>query len=355
MSIAARFRIDRGNGYLLEADLELPERGVTALFGPSGAGKSTLLRAIAGLERHPGGMLRVGDSLWQDGKVFVPPHLRALGYVFQEASLLPHLDVLGNIDYGWKRTPAHERTVDRAQAIALLGIEPLLGRAVGGLSGGERQRVAIARALLASPRLLLLDEPLAALDAARREELLPYLERMHDELAVPMLYVSHAADEVARLADHVVLLDAGKVTASGPVAEMMARADAGDDAAVVLDGIFEDYESQYGLAHVRVGANRVLLAHRPLQAGAPVRLRIRARDVGIALARHDDSSVVNQLEATVAGETAESTSAHVTIRLDCAGTPLLARLTRYSRDRLDLAPGKRVWAQFKGAAVLSSA
>jgi molybdate transport system ATP-binding protein len=288
MSIAARFHVSRGNGYTLDVALELPGRGVTALFGPSGAGKSTLLRAIAGLERHAGGFLRIGDTVWQDARVFVPPHRRALGYVFQEASLLPHLDVRRNIDYGWTRTPPAERTVDRAQTIELLGIGDLLDRAPAQLSGGERQRVAIARALLASPRLLLLDEPLAALDAARRQELLPFLERMHDALAIPMLYVSHAADEVARLADHVVLLDAGRVTASGPVGAMMARPEAGDEAAVVLDGTFEEYESQYGLAIVRVGANRVQLAHRPLPPGSPVRLRVRARDVGIALSRHDD-------------------------------------------------------------------
>jgi molybdate transport system ATP-binding protein len=355
MSIAARFHVSRGNGYTLDVALELPGRGVTALFGPSGAGKSTLLRAIAGLERHAGGFLRIGDTVWQDARVFVPPHRRALGYVFQEASLLPHLDVRRNIDYGWTRTPPAERTVDRAQTIELLGIGDLLDRAPAQLSGGERQRVAIARALLASPRLLLLDEPLAALDAARRQELLPYLERMHDALAIPMLYVSHAADEVARLADHVVLLDAGRVTASGPVGAMMARPEAGDEAAVVLDGTFEEYESQYGLAIVRVGANRVQLAHRPLPPGSPVRLRVRARDVGIALSRHDDSSVLNQFEAVVVAIAPAGTPAHVAIHLDCAGTPLLARVTRLSHERLQLEPGKRVWAQFKGAAVLSSA
>jgi molybdate transport system ATP-binding protein len=302
-------------------------------------------RRRTGCRRHAGLQLRGAAGAVR----------RALGYVFQEASLLPHLDVRRNIDYGWTRTPPAERTVDRAQTIELLGIGDLLDRAPAQLSGGERQRVAIARALLASPRLLLLDEPLAALDAARRQELLPYLERMHDALAIPMLYVSHAADEVARLADHVVLLDAGRVTASGPVGAMMARPEAGDEAAVVLDGTFEEYESQYGLAIVRVGANRVQLAHRPLPPGSPVRLRVRARDVGIALSRHDDSSVLNQFEAVVVAIAPAGTPAHVAIHLDCAGTPLLARVTRLSHERLQLEPGKRVWAQFKGAAVLSSA
>ena len=201
--IRARFRLDY-SGFSLDVDLDLPGRGVTALFGPSGSGKTTLLRAIAGLEHAPGGALAVNGDVWQDTVRFVPTHKRSLGYVFQEASLFPHLSVQGNLQYGQKRVPVAQRRVSLDQAIALLDIGHLLDRKPARLSGGERQRIGIARALATSPRLLLMDEPLAALDHARKQEILPYLERLHDELDIPVLYVSHAPDEVARLADHIV-------------------------------------------------------------------------------------------------------------------------------------------------------
>lgn len=207
-------------GFGLDVDLQLPGRGVTALYGHSGSGKTTCLRCIAGLERADQGFIQVNDEVWQDSdnKVFVAPHKRALGYVFQEASLFPHLSVLANLEFGLKRIPKPQRRVDMAHASELLGISHLLDRHPQHLSGGERQRVGIARALLTSPKLLLMDEPLAALDAQRKSEILPYLQRLHDELDIPVLYVSHSQDEVARLADHIVLLSHGKALASGPMA-----------------------------------------------------------------------------------------------------------------------------------------
>jgi len=213
MSIQAKFRLQRG-GFLLDAGFEAPSSGVTAVLGPSGCGKTTLLRCISGLERAPEGVLSVQGELWQDsaGGVFLPVHRRPLGYVFQEASLFPHLSVHGNLEYGWKRTQ-EERRVGFDEAVALTGIEGLLQRRPEGLSGGERQRVAIARALLTSPRLLLMDEPLSALDQASKGEILPYLERLHEQLTMPILYVSHALEEVARLADHLVLMEEGRVRA----------------------------------------------------------------------------------------------------------------------------------------------
>ncbi|MGA7303844.1 MAG: molybdenum ABC transporter ATP-binding protein, partial [Rhodothermales bacterium] len=219
MTIDARFHIER-DAFDMDVDLSVPAYGVTALFGPSGCGKTTLLRAIAGLERHSGGFLKVGDSIWQDQDVFLPPHRRPIGYVFQEASLFPHLSVRGNLDYGKKRVPDSERLLPLDQAVALLGIEPLLERKPNSLSGGERQRVAIARALAVSPRLLLMDEPLASLDLQRKQEILPYIESLRRELEIPVIYVSHLPDEVARLADHMVLLEAGRVRASGSVQEL---------------------------------------------------------------------------------------------------------------------------------------
>ena len=205
------------SGFALEVDLQLPGRGVTALYGHSGSGKTTCLRCIAGLEKAEQGFIQVNDEVWQDSdkKIFVPPHKRALGYVFQEASLFPHLSVLANLEFGLKRIPRPQRRVDMTHATELLGIGHLLDRHPQHLSGGERQRVGIARALLTSPKLLLMDEPLAALDSQRKNEILPYLQRLHDELDIPVLYVSHSQDEVARLADHLVLLSNGKALASG--------------------------------------------------------------------------------------------------------------------------------------------
>jgi molybdate transport system ATP-binding protein len=245
--IRARLRIARGD-FQLDVDVHLPQHGISALFGPSGSGKTTCLRAIAGLERAPGGYVALGDEVWQDdgAGIFVPVHRRALGYVFQEASLFPHLSVRGNLEFGRKRVPASERRFDLAPVAELLGITGLLDRRPDGLSGGERQRVAIARALLAAPRLLLMDEPLAALDLRRKQEILPYLERMHDELAIPIIYVSHAPDEVARLADYLVLLDDGKSVASGALGETLARVDLppafADDAGVVLETVLAGHE-----------------------------------------------------------------------------------------------------------------
>jgi molybdate transport system ATP-binding protein len=206
------------SAFALKVDLQLPGRGVTALYGHSGSGKTTCLRCIAGLERAEDGFVQVNDEVWQDSRngLFVPPHKRALGYVFQEASLFPHLSVRANLEFGLKRIPRAQRRVDMAQATELLGIGHLLERHPQHLSGGERQRIGIARALLTSPRLLLMDEPLAALDSQRKGEILPYLERLHDELDIPVLYVSHAQDEVARLADHIVLLRDGRPWPAAP-------------------------------------------------------------------------------------------------------------------------------------------
>ncbi|MDP1536360.1 MAG: molybdenum ABC transporter ATP-binding protein [Burkholderiales bacterium] len=238
--ILARFRHGYP-GFTLDVDLELPSRGVTALFGHSGSGKTTLLRCIAGLERTANGYLAIDGTLWQDGASFLPTHRRPIGYVFQEASLFPHLSVRGNLEYGAKRAqslPAREggagggranlcrpASADFSHIVELLGIGTLLDRKPERLSGGERQRVAIARALLTAPRLLLMDEPLAALDLARKNEILPYLERLHDELEIPVLYVSHAPDEVARLADHLVVMDGGRAVAQGPLADVLSRID----------------------------------------------------------------------------------------------------------------------------------
>ena len=258
-AIHARFKLDYP-GFSLDVDLTLPGQGVTALFGHSGSGKTTLLRAIAGLERVAGGRLAVNGETWQDDAVFRPTHQRPLGYVFQEASLFPHLSVQANLEYGQKRVPAAVRRVSLDQAVAMLDIGHLLGRKPARLSGGERQRVGIARALATSPRLLLMDEPLAALDHARKQEILPYLERLHDELDIPVLYVSHAPDEVARLADHIVVMEGGRALATGPLTDTLARLDLpiklGEDAGVVLDAVVAERDAEWHLAHMEFAGGR---------------------------------------------------------------------------------------------------
>jgi molybdate transport system ATP-binding protein len=355
--IALRFDAARP-GFAMQVALELPGRGVTALFGHSGSGKTTILRAVAGLERHTNGYLEVNGDVWQDDArgIYVPTYRRALGYVFQEASLFTHLSVQGNLDFVRKRSKSQEPALFD-HVLALLGIEHLLARRTTALSGGERQRVAIARALLTQPKILLMDEPLAALDGKRKEEVLPYLERIHAELDIPMLYVSHAAEEVARLADHVVLLDDGKVLASGPAADTLARIDLSlgleIDAGVLVEGTVEAVDSVYELLQLDAAGGTLYVAHGAVPLGTRLRLRILARDVSVALARPQDSSVLNQLQATVAAAWPASTPAHVIVRLDAGGTAILARITRRSYDHLRLDIGKPVWAQVKAVALLS--
>ncbi len=347
----------RNGDFSLDVSLALPGRGVTAIYGPSGSGKTTLLRCIAGLERSGGGYLSVNGEVWQDDRagVFVPVHQRPLGYVFQEASLFAHLDVQGNLDYGLKRVPASKRRVLLGQAIELLGIGQLLARRSDTLSGGERQRVAIARALATSPSLLLMDEPLASLDVQRKAEILPYLERLHDELDMPVLYVSHSPDEVARLADHLVLLDKGQLLAAGPARELMTRMDLpmahGDSAAAIIDATVSGVEPHYHLSHADFAGGRISLLNPHLQVGQRVRVRIQARDVSLTLARQEGSSVLNVFAAVVSGLSPDNPG-QVMVSLDAGGSTLLARVTQKSADALALAPGKAVFAQVKGVAVL---
>jgi len=358
--IRARLQLNY-NDFALDLDLQLPGRGVTALYGHSGSGKTTCLRCIAGLEKARQGFVQINDEVWQDSdkKIFMPPHKRSLGYVFQEASLFPHLSVRANLEFGLRRIARQQRRVDMAHATELLGIGHLLERFVHNLSGGERQRIGIARALLTSPKLLLMDEPLAALDSRRKSEILPYLERLHDELDIPVLYVSHSQDEVARLADHIVLLSDGKALASGPIGETLARLDLpmalGDDAGVVIEGKVTAYDPHYQLVTLRLPDSQlnVRVAHAPLSVGKQLRFKVQARDVSLSLQAGEHSSILNRLPVTVSHEIPADNTAHVLVRLNAAGTPLLARITRYSRDQLDLHPGQQLWAQIKAVAVLA--
>ena len=356
--IEARLTLARRD-FTLDVDLHLPARGVTALFGPSGCGKTTMLRALAGLERAAG-RVALGAEVWQDDAAgrFTPTHRRGIGYVIQEAALFPHLSVQGNLAYGEKRIAAGERRVALDQVVALLGIGHLLARRPGTLSGGERQRVAIARALATSPRLLLMDEPLAALDAARKAEVLPYLDRLHEELGIPIVYVSHAVDEIARLADHLVLLDAGRVLADGPLADMLARLDLplahGDEAGVVLAGVVGERDAQWQLARLDVdgGACGFWARDAGLPVGRRVRLRVLARDVSLAHTPPAGTSIGNQLRGTVEAIADDDHPALALVRVRVGAAPIVARLTKRSAHALALAVGQPVWAQVKTVALM---
>jgi molybdate transport system ATP-binding protein len=355
LGIQARFQ-HRYEGFTLDVDLALPGRGVTALFGPSGCGKTTLLRCMAGLTRASQGQLTVQGEVWQDSSHFMPTHQRPLGYVFQEANLFAHLNVHRNLLYGQSRVPTTERRIELASVVALLGIAHLLERMPQGLSGGERQRVAIARALLTSPRLLLMDEPLAALDIARKNEFLPYLERLHDELDIPVVYVSHAPDEVARLADHIVVIQEGRAVATGPLTETLARLDLpihlGDDAGVVLRAVVVERDAVWNLARVEFDSGSLWVRDAGHTIGHAVRVRILARDVSVALAPVSGMSIQNSLPATVEQMASDYHPALSLLRLRVGESPLLARLTRRAAAGLQLEPGKPVWVQIKAVVLI---
>jgi molybdate transport system ATP-binding protein len=349
--------------FALDVDLRLAAHSTTVLFGPSGSGKTTLLRCVAGLERAPQAHIRVGHAVWQDEErgVFVPTWQRALGYVFQEASLFAHLSVRANLEYGLRRVPkatppaaAPHITLDAA--IALLGLQALLARSPGQLSGGERQRVAIARALCAQPRLLLLDEPLASLDQARREDILPWLERLRDQLHTPMLYVTHSADEVARLAHSLVVLERGRVRQAGPVAQVLAQLDApvtlGDDVGALLQGTLSGRDTRWHLAQVAFDGGTLWLRDSDHALGARVRLRILARDVSITTAEPQHTSIQNVLTCVVDALQADAHPSQVLVRLRCGAAIILARITARAADALQLQPGHTVWAQVKAVALV---
>ena len=358
--IAASLRLQRPD-FRLDVTLEFPARGITALVGPSGCGKTTVLRALAGLERAAG-RITLGEEIWQDDATgrFVPTHRRALGYVIQEAALFPHLDVRGNLDYGRQRSDVESRRVALDHVVELLDIGPLQTRHTSTLSGGERQRVAIARALATGPRLLLMDEPLAALDAARKTEILPYLERLHRELALPVVYVTHAMDEASRLADHLVLMRDGSVEAAGPLTELMARTDLPltrrDDAGVVIDAHVIEHDPEHGLMRIAHHGVMLWVGEADTQPGERVRARVLARDVSVTRQRPSETSVLNVLPVVL--ESAQCERNNALLRL-CVGDDapgshwrLLARITSKSFDALRLQPGDSLFAQIKGIALM---
>lgn len=355
--LSLQLRLNR-ESFALDVEVSLPASGITAVFGASGSGKTTLLRCVAGLETEAQGRVSLGETVWQDSTqgLLVPTWQRRLGYVFQEASLFEHLDVQGNLDYGVRRSSVPVDAATLAAAIELLGIGSLLQRTPQGLSGGERQRVAIARALASQPRLLLLDEPLASLDAARRRDILPWLERLRDEISLPMLYVTHSMEEVARLADHLLVLENGRVKASGPAGEVLASVEnptiVGEEAGVLLSGHIAQRDAAWQLSRADFPGGALWVRDQGWPMGRAVRLRVLARDVSLAIAEPRDSSIQNQLRAIITTVIADDHPSQVLVRLDCAGTILLARVTRRALHALNLAPGVSVWALVKSVAVI---
>ncbi|WP_300648103.1 molybdenum ABC transporter ATP-binding protein [Hydrogenophaga sp.] len=351
-------------GFTLDVDLSLPARGVSVLFGPSGSGKTSCLRVLAGLEPQAQGVVRVDGEVWQDSarRVMRPVHQRALGYVFQEASLFEHLSVRENLLFGFQRTPPAQRRHAWDHGLELLGIAHLLARRPLELSGGERQRVAIARALATSPRVLLMDEPLAAIDAARKSEILPWLEQLHAQLDIPVVYVTHSSDELARLADHVVLLGEGRALCSGPVMDLMTRLDLplarGDAAAALIEARAVGHSPADALSELAFEGGRLLLPQAgsaALPHGTPVRVRIQARDVSLSLHAPEHSSVLNVIGARVVDVVDDAPGqVLVGLHLGDGARPvrLLSRISQLSARRLGIEPGQPVFAQIKGVAIV---
>lgn len=352
--LQARFKLAYG-GFNLDVDLDVPAEGVTVVYGPSGCGKTTLLRCLAGLEKAPAGFCKMGEEVWQDGPraIFVPPYRRPIGTVFQEPRLFPHLTVRANLLYGFNRTPLDKRRIQLDQIVDLMGLEHLLGRGLKGLSGGEQQRIAIGRALLTSPSLLLMDEPLANLDARRKLEILPFLARLRADLRLPIVYVSHSINEVLQLVNTLVLMENGAVAACGPINDVMSQPGVLGHfgqlpAGTAIETIVAEHDRQFGLTRLEHAGQSLFVPRQSIPVGQGLRLYILAKDVSIVLDRQTArTSVLNILEARIAeilDDGPEGFSAK--IKLDIGG-PLLATITKKSLAGLGLRPGQKVFAHIK--------
>jgi len=356
-AINAHFNADHGD-FTLDITLSLPGKGVSALFGPSGSGKTTCLRAMAGLEKLPNSFFAVGDEVWQDSEkdIFIPPYQRDIGYVFQEASLFAHLNVRDNLNFGRRRLAADKQQVDVTQICNILSLTTLLDRPPASLSGGERQRVAIARALLTSPKLLLMDEPLCALDHALKNEILPYLENLQQTLSIPIIYVSHSPDEVARLVDHIAIINNGRLIKSGPLVEVMLDTEVGS---CFYDGLSSmlfakvaahqaDYLTQLAIDNLTLTVPQI---EKPVNSA--LRCRINARDVSVCLVPPQDSSIGNILAGTVIKIAPCDVAGERTLYIKIsAHQTILATITYASCKRLNLQLGSPVWAQIKSVVIL---
>lgn len=354
MSIEVDFSLNRPGGFALNVQFATPGRGVTALFGHSGSGKTTVLRCIAGLQ-HAKGSFRINGETWQDETKHLPTHQRPIGYVFQEASLFPHMNVQKNLSYSARASGAKHSDIAFDDVVELLGIPKLLQRRPINLSGGERQRVAIARALLSNPRLLLMDEPMSALDHNAKQAIMPYLERLHNELDIPAIYVSHDPNEVAQLAERLIYLENGTVKASGPVQKMLtslALPMAGfEDASAILEGKVSSHDDSYHLTYLNCSGNRIALPKENIEIGTHVRIQVHAKDVSLSLKAHHDSSILNIIPALIV-DIKQANPAQLLIQLQLEDDQtLLARITRKSGFAMSLSIGSLVYAQIKSVAL----
>ncbi len=350
--IALRHR--RGS-FLLDAQFDLADAHITALFGPSGAGKSTILAAIAGLLRPEFGRIKIGGEILLDteGDQFLTPVQRRIGIMFQDLRLFPHLSVDANLFYGWRRANPRPAREAAEQVVELLGLSPLLGRKPRQLSGGERSRVALGRALLMGPRALLLDEPLASLDAARKAEILPYLEKVVRESRIPMVYVSHALDEIARLADRMVVLNAGRVVAEGSLFDVTARLDLFSSGHLIPGSVMRAtvmrHDEDHELTEISIGEDLLIVPQIDRLPGAEIRIRIDAEDVLLSLHRLEAVSA-NNIVASVVGGIREN-GPHADVQLRLRDAQMVARITRRSLERLSLREGMTVFAVIKSVTV----
>ena len=355
--IIARFKLDYGD-FKLDVDLLIPGTGITIFFGPSGSGKTTLLRCIAGLQKAQQGFLQINGQLWQDSEksLFLPTHKRPLGYVFQEANLFPHLTVADNLQFGLKRIAKTSNAFDLQAILELLGIDHILKRMPDRLSGGERQRVAIARALALNPEILLMDEPLAALDFKRKQEVMPFLKRLHQHLSIPVLYVTHSQQEVGQLADTLVILEDGHTLASGAISETLSRLDVAlaqdREANTVWPATISGHETDYHLTRINFAGGTLSLPIINAVIGTRLRIQIYARDVSISLEFPPTTSILNVLPATISGLTNDHGGQSM-LQLQIGEEILLATVSLKSVLLLGLKTGMNVYAQIKGTSILN--
>ncbi len=343
--------------FMLDAEFAIPSRGVTALFGRSGCGKTTVLRCLAGLHRAEAGHLSVDGEVWQDEKTFLPAHKRPIGYVFQDANLFDHLNVRGNLSFGMKRLDKPSG-LSFDDVVSLLGLSDLLERRASSLSGGERQRVAIARALLTNPRILLMDEPLSALDRFAKDEIIPYLESLNEALSIPVVFISHDTDEVERLADHLILMERGRVKASGPLLDMLADPKLfiakSAKAASLIEARIADFHEEDQLSTLAVGSANVLVSGKVGEVGDYRRIRIAATDVSLAVAEPSRTTILNTLECEITDiHPMNEGRVNIVLALGGAdGARLIARITNRSLRSFEFKVGQRVFAQIKGVSMV---
>lgn len=353
MSLFCDFKIFFGE-FSLSVNDQIPLNGITALFGPSGCGKTTFLRIVAGLEQHQNCNISFNDIIWQSEKKMLPPHKRPIGYVFQDGNLFSHLTVDENITFGIKRR-GESPFLTVKSVIENLSLEKLLSQKSGSLSGGERQRVAIARALVCSPQLILMDEPLSALDKKSKQSILPFIEYIRDELKIPILYVSHSPEEISRLADNIVLMERGGVKAIGETSEILTREDlpftSQDDCWNTLNGVAHGYDEKYSLLEISVDSLRLFVIGKSIKANKKIRLQVHAKDVSLTRDKSKNSSILNILPVTVHSIVNES-GGKITLKLRLENQFILSNITQKSFDRMAISVGELMYAQIKAVSLL---